>query len=254
MLDAKQVLQQHGRNTPIGVCGQGCIHRLWWKVRWSFGYIWRMRERSVRLYLLSTTILVVAGFIATLSLSQLELHQAINRATSPRLDLMFAYGTHLADGLVPLALGLVFLFVRWRWFLLMAAGVLGSALVAQLLKRTLFGSIDRPSMFMAEMPSLRLVPDVEMLHHNSFPSGHSTCAFSMCLVLVVILQKPKLAVAGALLAGMLAFSRVYLSQHFMEDILCGAAIGTITAWSAYRWLYLGPFAQKAWLDGSLLRR
>jgi membrane-associated phospholipid phosphatase len=213
-----------------------------------------MRERSVRLYLITTTILVVTGFIATLVSSQLELHQAINRFTRPWLDAVFAYGTHLADGLVPLAIGLAFLFVRWRWFLLMAAGVLGSALVAQLLKRTLFGAIDRPSMFMAEMPGLRLVPEVEMLHHNSFPSGHSTCAFSMFLVLVVIVQKPKLAVAGALLAGMLAFSRVYLSQHFMEDVLCGAAIGTITAWLAYQWLYVGAFAKKAWLDRSLLRR
>ena len=58
----------------------------------------------------------------------------------------------------------------------------------------------------------------------------------------------------ALLAGLLAFTRVYLSQHFTEDALCGACIGTITAWAAYRWLYISRFSSRSWLNRSLLCR
>jgi membrane-associated phospholipid phosphatase len=56
------------------------------------------------------------------------------------------------------------------------------------------------------------------------------------------------------LAALLAFSRVYLSQHFVEDAVTGAAIGTITAWVTYRWLYVSPFSRKGWLERSLVRR
>lgn len=213
-----------------------------------------MRDRSVQNFLSVVSVLALPVFIAVLLNGHLELHAALNRWTTPALDPIFKYGTHLADGLVPTAFGLVFLFIRWRWFLLVAASVLGSSIVAQVLKHTLFADVDRPSMFLGGMPGLRLVPGVEMLHHNSFPSGHSTCAFSMCFVAAVLIGRPLPAALLAVLAGLLAFTRVYLSQHFTEDVLCGAAIGTCTAWFAYWWLYRGSFSQKRWLDRSLLKR
>ena len=69
-----------------------------------------------------------------------------------------------------------------------------------------------------------------------------------------IFGRPWIAAALAILAGLLAFSRIYLSQHFVEDVLCGAIIGTGTSWLVYWWLYRSAFAQRSWLDGSLLRR
>lgn len=213
-----------------------------------------MRYRSVQTFLSVVLVMALPVFIVVLLHGHMELHAAINRCTSATLDPLFKYGTHLADGLVPVAFGLVFLFIRWRWFLLVAASVLGSSIIAQLLKHTLFAGVDRPSMFLADMPGLRLVPELEMLHHNSFPSGHSTCAFSMCFVAAVLIGRPVPAALLALLAGLLAFSRVYLSQHFTEDVLCGAVIGTCTAWFAYRWLYRSAFSQRPWLDRSLLKR
>lgn len=213
-----------------------------------------MRDRSLNAYVWTVLVLAIPVFIAVLRSGHLELHAAINRFTTPALDPFFRYGTHLADGLIPTAFGLVFLFVRWRWFLMVAASVLGSSIIAQLLKRTIFTDIDRPGTFMGGMPDLRLVPGVEMLHHNSFPSGHSTCAFSMCFVAAVLIGRPAPAVLLALLSSLLAFSRVYLSQHFTEDVLCGAMIGTGTAWAAYWWLYKSTFAKRRWLEGSLLKR
>ncbi len=213
-----------------------------------------MRDKSVRTFVSVVIVLALAPFVAVLLNGHLELHAAINRLTMPALDPWFKYGTHLADGLIPTAFGLVFLFVRWRWFLLVAVSVLGSSILAQLLKHTLFSAIDRPSTFVAGMPDLRLVPGVEMLQHNSFPSGHSTCAFSMCCAAAVLIGRPAVAAALAVLAGLLAFTRVYLSQHFTEDVLCGAMLGTGTGWFAYWWLYKSRFASRPWLEGSLLRR
>jgi membrane-associated phospholipid phosphatase len=202
-----------------------------------------------------TTIGVISvPFLFTLAMGHVELHMAINRWVNPTLNGIFAYGTHLADGLVPTAIALVFLFLRWRWFLMMAVSVTGSSIFIQLLKHLVFAWVDRPFLLVGQLPGFNQVPGVELYLHNSFPSGHSTCAFSMCMALAVIIGRPKGAAAWALLAGLLAFSRVYLSQHFVEDAVTGAALGTISAWATYRWLYVAPFAGKAWLDRSLLRR
>jgi len=44
---------------------------------------------------------------------------------------------------------------------------------------------------------------------------------------------------------------VYLSQHFTEDILVGAAIGTVTALVVYQWLYRSAFSERSFLDRRL---
>lgn len=217
------------------------------------GYIRRVPHRSARIFALTAALLGLPVLLAVLSTGQLDLHATINRVHAAWADPLFIYGTHLADGLVALAMGLVLLFFRWRWFLLFTIGTAGSAIVVQFLKHAVFADHDRPSMFMDGMPGLRLVPGVEMLHHNSFPSGHSACAFSVCFALSVIIGRGGWAAVLALIAAMLAWSRVYLSQHFAEDTLCGAFIGTIGAWLAYRWLYVGAFSRRPWLDGRPLR-
>lgn len=213
-----------------------------------------MRDRSARIFLGTALLMSLPVLVAVLTTGQLALHARINGFHAPWADAVFSHGTHLADGWVAVGIGLALMFVRWRWFLLFAVSTAGSALVAQTLKRLFFADRDRPSMFMDAMPDLRLVPGVEMLHHNSFPSGHSTCAFSMCFALAVIIGRQGPAAALAVLGALLAFSRVYLSQHFTEDVLCGAFIGTATGWLAYRWTCHSAFAGKAWLDRSLLRR
>lgn len=212
-----------------------------------------MQRRPMFVFLIVAASLALPAAIAVLSTDPLVLHATINRMHASWADPIFRYGTHLADGLVALVIGVILLFVRWRWFLLFAVGTTGSAIAVQLLKHTLFAGHDRPSMFMDQMPDLYLIPGVEMLHHNSFPSGHSACAFSVCSALAVIIGRGGWAAALAVLAAMLGWSRVYLSQHFTEDVLCGAFIGTIGTWLAYRWLYKSKFSSKAWLDARPFR-
>lgn len=214
----------------------------------------RMRAQAVSAFLLSTVALLSVPFIFALRMGHLELHMAVNQWVDPALNGVFADGTHLADGLVPTGIALAFLFVRWRWFLMMAVSVAGSSIFIQLLKRLVFEAVDRPFLLVGHIPGFHQVPGVDMYMHNSFPSGHSTCAFSMCMAFAVIIGRPSGAVAWSLLAALLAFSRVYLSQHFVEDAVTGAAIGTLTAWATYRWLYVARFSQKPWLERSLLRR
>jgi membrane-associated phospholipid phosphatase len=212
------------------------------------------RERSVVVFLVGGVVLFVPGLLMVLNTEQLALHAWINARHLPWADVLFRYGTHLADGLVPTVLSLLLLGKDLRSFLMMGLSCGFSAIITQLLKRQVFDGHDRPAMFRAELGEMDWVSGLELNNHFSFPSGHATAALAMCFALAVIIGKPRWSWVMIALAGLLAFSRVYLSQHFTEDILAGAVIGTLTAWAVYRWLYISAFSERLFLDRSIFKR
>lgn len=67
---------------------------------------------------------------------------------------------------------------------------------------------------------------------GSFPSGHAAGSFCVAAFLIVVLRsRPETpsstyGVAGcALLAALIALSRVYLGAHFPSDVVAGAVLG-----------------------------
>ena len=92
---------------------------------------------------------------------------------------------------------------------------------------------------------LPLVEGVNMHHSNSFPSGHSATffVFFTCFALLLAyyyqqrathydLKKKILMYLSMfllfVLASLGAYSRVYLSQHFLSDVCVGSIIGFVT--------------------------
>jgi len=83
-----------------------------------------------------------------------------------------------------------------------------------------------------------LDPDLR-LHSFSYPSGHSSGAFAVYVLVVVLLTRGKsarvriAAVAGALaLATLVAATRVVIPVHYLSDVLAGAAVGLAVAAAA----------------------
>jgi membrane-associated phospholipid phosphatase len=73
----------------------------------------------------------------------------------------------------------------------------------------------------------------------SFPSGHTTAAFSAATSLSLTVKKWYVVVPAYLWAGTVAYSRMHLGVHYPTDVLAGAAIGAGSAWIGYkvnRWL------------------
>ena len=205
--------------------------------------------RVVRRFLVVTALFAAPGLFAVAFTGRPELHAAINASLPVACDPLFRYGTHLADGLVPTGIAVVLLLTStWRRFLMLGLSTAISALVVQFLKRNVFGDMLRPVEHLSSMPELRLIDGVELNHHFSFPSGHSTAAYAMCLALAVLSGRVRWAGWLAVGAAFMAFSRVYLSQHFTEDILAGAFLGTVTAWAVHRWLYGQAMMDRTGLD------
>jgi len=69
---------------------------------------------------------------------------------------------------------------------------------------------------------------------SSFPSGHAAAAWSIASVIAHEYPGPltKLLAYGA--AGLISYSRVRAGQHFPSDVLVGALIGELSAYTVYR--------------------
>lgn len=159
----------------------------------------------------------------------------INQWHNPGADFFFRHVTHLGDGLFAIVLALAMLWVRFRHTLqlLLSWGI--SGLAVQLLKRTFFADQVRPAAYFKQSTPLHYVEGVTVHFNYSFPSGHSATAFAIFLSLSIALQGRSnwLSFICFALASLVAFSRIYLVQHFGEDVYAGAWIGTLTA------LYIG---------------
>ena len=150
--------------------------------------------RSIAAFLIVAVAFAVPALIAVMSTEQLELHGWMNRHHPYWADRFFAVFTHAADGLVPTGLALLLLAIKdVRAFLMMGLSCGLSAIVAQFLKRVVFADHHRPAKFQEQLPDLHWVQGIDLHHHFSFPSGHATAAFSMCLALAVIINRTVLA-------------------------------------------------------------
>lgn len=59
----------------------------------------------------------------------------------------------------------------------------------------------------------------------SFPSGHTLVSFEAATVL--LLNDRRLGIPAAVLAVLVAFSRLYLYVHYPTDVLCAAVVGIV---------------------------
>lgn len=155
----------------------------------------------------------------------------INRYYSPQADVFFKYFTYLGDGIFCVAVGVLFLFwSRAKGILILISYVI-SGILAQLIKNFGFPEEPRPVEYFAKMlNSLHTVAGVELSHWNSFPSGHTTSAFALFALVAIWVKPPILKFLCLLIAAMVAFSRMYLLQHFLVDVYVGSILGTATAW------------------------
>ncbi|KJL43777.1 phosphatase PAP2 family protein [Microbacterium trichothecenolyticum] len=104
-----------------------------------------------------------------------------------------------------------------------ALAVVAAMLVAEATTSVLKLSFARPR------PADSLVTEAM----TSFPSGHTSLAAAVTVVLALLLRRPMLWAAAALWVAMMAWSRTYLAAHWLTDVLAGAVLGSSAALLAW---------------------
>jgi membrane-associated phospholipid phosphatase len=178
--------------------------------------------------------LILGGSILV-SFSKIDIHWFINQYNNKIADFFFKYFTDLGDGVISALAIIVLLFVRYRYTLAMILSTFLSTLIVRLFKQLLLPDFDRPVLIFQKINHLHLVPGVDMHTINSFPSGHSATAFSVYLLLAMITENKFTKLLLFTVAFLVAYSRIYLSQHFFVDIYFGSLIGAFASILSFFW-------------------
>ena len=193
-------------------------------------------------------VMIICGFFL-IQFSKADVHIWLNQYHSAFFDIFFRVLTNFGDGiLLPLYITIM-LMIRFRHAVFLVVVFLLSGLVVQLLKRFVFADVARPMKYFEGTHHLYLIKGVHQYCCNSFPSGHSATAFGIFLCFAMVAKQNWLKFLLFIFACLIAYSRVYLSQHFLIDAMGGSFIGVITAIACYPWICS---IHKDWLNKNLL--
>jgi membrane-associated phospholipid phosphatase len=176
--------------------------------------------------------IVLAAVVVSFFYTQLEISLLINGNNSLWLDFLMYYITYLGDGIFAVILAFVIFYFNKIHGVTLLIGYASSALFAQLLKRVVFLGFNRPAYFLDNAGEIHLVLQTEIHYHNSFPSGHATTAFVLAAMLSLMYNR---SLFWILLAALVAYSRVYLFQHFLRDVIFGSLIGVLFGFIVYHY-------------------
>jgi membrane-associated phospholipid phosphatase len=200
-------------------------------------------------FLIPYILFIVLGAILIVANTKAETHLSFNSFHNSFFDVVFYYLTFLGDGVTATLVGIMLLAVRFRYALIVTLSNITSAILTQILKHTVFAEMVRPKKFFEGIHDLYFVPGVTNYIYNSFPSGHSTCAFSLYLALAFIVKNKTYKSLFFIIAFLVGYSRIYLSQHFFEDVYAGSLIGVFITIIVY---YFIQKNNADWLDKSLI--
>lgn len=186
-------------------------------------------------FMLSLLFIIIGGVL----LLNIEKSDAIFYFSERRSfwgDFFFKYVTRMGELAGYLFLILIFLFVRIRYVILIPITALIVLFISYPAKQ--FFLHDRPALFFKKLgilDKINLIDDLALLSGTtSFPSGHTISAFALYGISAFFLSKHKwLGIPFFFMALGVALSRVYLVQHFFEDIYIGAIVGILTAMMIY---------------------
>ena len=175
---------------------------------------------------------------------KLELHMLLNAYHTGVEDTFFKYYSVLAEWPIYLIALLPLFWKRKELTFFFAASEITAGAILQMMKHLI--SMDRPASAFEHSSQfvLPIVNGVELHHSNSFPSGHASTFFVFCTCCALVVayhykqkKNPRkirvwlvfnLTMLGLfVLAALGGYSRIYLSQHFLSDVIAGSIIGFV---------------------------
>jgi membrane-associated phospholipid phosphatase len=189
----------------------------------------------IRPFFILYLIILCACLIIKLLYTREQIYFAVNGLNRPWADALAPYVTDIGEGLTAVILSLIIGLFSYRKGLLLATSYAVTSIVAQILKYIF--DAPRPRVyFESQLDRIHFVKGIYILGTHSFPSGHTVSIFSAAVVITYLCKNKSWGIPALLVALLVGFSRMYLSQHFFEDVMAGSVIGVIVTVFWLSWL------------------
>lgn len=179
-----------------------------------------------------STVLAIILFICNFYIGKENFFLLLNFDGGIIADYFFKYITYVGDGLVWLPV-CIYLWIKHRtYFLTAVLSFSFSTIIAQFFKYIILPVEPRPTLAIRNTTLIHTIQNVRLHDIGSFPSGHTATAFTVMFLFASIIEHKWLRLFLLILACCVAYSRIYLAQHFPLDIAGGimtAIIATTVA-------------------------
>lgn len=186
-----------------------------------------------RLYFAGLLLLVIVGSFLLIALGKSAAFISLNSYHPFWLNVFFINYTFIGDGIFALCIiaAWFFYFRKKQQALALLYAFLLSGLVVQLIKNLV--DSPRPKLFFEQGQYMFFLDGVSLSNNSSFPSGHTATAFAIATVLILFMKNKNWQLPVLLAAALAGYSRIYLAQHFLIDVMIGAFIGSLSGIIAF---------------------
>ncbi len=187
----------------------------------------QLNHRNLTTATLLTSIIAVILFVLSFTFNKESFFLLFNTDLGKVADIFFANITKGGE-VVPWVVALVTILI-WKkeFFWLLLACFFISSILVQGLKNVLPEQA-RPTKAITNMQQVHTVEGVELYKAHSFPSGHTSAAFTVFFIACIAIKGRWVVPAGFIYTFLVAYSRIYLAEHFPRDIAGGMLIAVIT--------------------------
>ncbi len=169
-------------------------------------------------------------------------------------DTFFKYFTKMGEEYPFYLITILCGFISFRLMIITPLIGIVVSIISFLIKA--FFSHPRPLQFFTDLELADQINFVEGVYVHSaatsFPSGHTMSAFALYSFLAFLVTRKHWAgILFFIVAFLVGISRVYLVQHFFQDIYLGAILGVLVATVIYHYYDLTNKKSSHWLNKSI---
>ncbi|THU39241.1 phosphatase PAP2 family protein [Niastella caeni] len=180
-------------------------------------------------------IMLTASGVSLAIFSAKDIFFKLNTIHTLYLDTFFQNYTLLGDGVVSIAIFLILLLAeRTALAMQVITGYLFSGIMSQILKHAVHAP--RPHAIISHLEYPYFIEGITNTGMTSFPSGHTTSVFALAALLALNTSDKRISLIYLITAIITGYSRIYLGQHFLADVVAGALIGVLSALLVYWYL------------------
>lgn len=209
--------------------------------------------RNIRWMVIPYLFVLIACLVIKLIFTRSEIYFAVNSHYYNFADAVAPYVTDLGNGWTAVAIAAIMVLFSYRKALILASAFAVTSISAQIIKYIF--DAPRPKLyFKDQLSKIHFVKAVEILSYHSFPSGHTVTAFMLAVIFTYWSKNKAWGLVFLLLAIFVGYSRMYLSEHFFEDVVAGSVVGVILTVIWLYWLDNRAFIQRPKWQKGLIKR